>query len=108
MVICLDGELCGAGASIFTSVPFALSTKRTSWKMNEIDFGYIPDSGASFHLSRLKGELGTYLALTGESINWRNLAYFGFTKGTLKQDLSLELPKYFDDCARKEATPVDD
>jgi len=39
--------------------------------MPETKIGYCPDVGASFYLSRLDGELGTYLALTGEAIAGR-------------------------------------
>ena len=32
---------------------------------NEASFGFVPHGGSSFYLSRLPGELGTFLALTG-------------------------------------------
>ena len=37
--------------------------------------GYFPDVGASYYLSRLDGEVGTYLALTGNSIKGREVLY---------------------------------
>ena len=30
-----------------------------------MQFGFVPHGGASYYLSRLPGELGTYLAITG-------------------------------------------
>ena len=32
---------------------------------NEASFGFVPHGGSSFYLSRLPGEIGTFLALTG-------------------------------------------
>lgn len=41
--------------------------------MPETKIGYCPDVGASFFLSRLDGELGTYLALTGHVLKGREV-----------------------------------
>lgn len=35
---------------------------------NEASFGFVPHGGSSFYLSRLPGELGTFLALTGSPL----------------------------------------
>ena len=39
-----------------------LDTKVT---FNEVAFGFVPHGGSSYYLSRLPGELGTFLAITG-------------------------------------------
>ena len=39
--------------------------------MPETKIGYCPDVGASYFLSHLDGELGTYLALTSDSLRGR-------------------------------------
>jgi 3-hydroxyisobutyryl-CoA hydrolase len=39
--------------------------------MPETKIGYSPDVGANYFLSRLDGEIGTYLALTSEALNAR-------------------------------------
>jgi 3-hydroxyisobutyryl-CoA hydrolase len=41
--------------------------------MPEAKIGYCPDVGASFFLSRIDGEIGTYLALTSESLTGREV-----------------------------------
>ena len=64
-----------SAASIFPVVPFTFANKRTIWYLNETGLGYIPDSGASFFLSRMQGELGTYLALTGAPLFPEDLVY---------------------------------
>ena len=65
-----------SAASIFPVLPFTFANKKTIWYLNETSLGYIPDSGASFFLSRMKGELGTYLALTGAPLFAEDLVYF--------------------------------
>jgi hypothetical protein len=44
---------------------------------NEVSFGFVPHSGASFYLSRLPGEIGTFLALTGFPITGIDAREFG-------------------------------
>jgi 3-hydroxyisobutyryl-CoA hydrolase len=39
--------------------------------MPETKIGFFPDVGASYYLSRLDGQIGTYLALTGTSLSGR-------------------------------------
>lgn len=39
--------------------------------MPETKIGYCPDVGGSYFMSRLDGELGTYLALTGHTLTGR-------------------------------------
>ncbi|KAG5645083.1 hypothetical protein DXG03_007174 [Asterophora parasitica] len=46
--------------------------------MPETKIGYFPDVGASYFMSRLDGELGTYLALTGETLKGRHVFESGF------------------------------
>jgi 3-hydroxyisobutyryl-CoA hydrolase len=45
--------------------------------MPEANFGYLPDAGCSFYLSRLDGQLGVYLGLTGKSLKGMDLVYAG-------------------------------
>lgn len=41
---------------------------------NECTFGFVPHSGATYYLSRLPHEFGTFLALTGISIHGTDAA----------------------------------
>lgn len=47
------------------------------WAMPETNIGYTPDVGATHWLLQLDGEIGTYLALTGERISGREVMYVG-------------------------------
>ena len=51
--------------------PFRIATETTEFAMPETKIGYSPDVGANYFLNRLDGEIGTYLALTGESLKGR-------------------------------------
>lgn len=76
-----------SAASIFSVVPFTFANRKTIWYLNETGLGYIPDAGASFHLSRMKGELGTYLALTGAPLFAEDLVYLFFKTSSIHDNL---------------------
>lgn len=54
-----------------------MGNRNTKWRLNETSLGYIPDAGASFYLSRLSQELGTFLALTGWEIDGYDMSRSG-------------------------------
>ncbi|KZS89987.1 3-hydroxyisobutyryl-coenzyme A hydrolase [Sistotremastrum niveocremeum HHB9708] len=66
-----DGHVMGGGVGLSIHARFRVATEKTQFAMPETKIGYCPDVGASFFLSRLDGELGTYLALTGNVISGR-------------------------------------
>jgi len=61
----------GGGVGLVAHAPFRIATENTVLAMPEAKIGYSPDVGASYFLSRLDGEIGTYLALTSETLNAR-------------------------------------
>lgn len=65
------GHVVGGGVGLSAPALFRIATENTSFAMPETKIGYCPDVGASFFLSRLDGELGTYLALTGDILKGR-------------------------------------
>ena len=58
----------GGGVGLASHAPFRIATEKTVFAMPETKIGYAPDVGASHFLSRADGELGTYLALSGDSL----------------------------------------
>lgn len=58
--------------------PFRVATEKTVYAMPETKIGYCPDVGASYYLSRLDGEIGTYLALTGSTLTGRAVLFVHF------------------------------
>ncbi|KAF8201787.1 3-hydroxyisobutyryl-CoA hydrolase [Pholiota molesta] len=67
----LDGMTMGGGVGLAANAPFRIATEKTVFAMPETKIGYCPDVGASYFLSRLDGEIGTYLALTSDTISGR-------------------------------------
>ena len=61
----------GGGVGLSIPAAFRVATEKTLFAMPETKIGYCPDVGASFFLSRLDGEMGTYLALTGDALKGR-------------------------------------
>ncbi|KAG6376310.1 ClpP/crotonase-like domain-containing protein [Boletus reticuloceps] len=76
-VAVLDGITMGGGVGLSIGAPFRIATEKTVFAMPETKIGYCPDVGASFFLSRMDGELGTYLALTSETLVGREVFELG-------------------------------
>lgn len=58
----------GGGVGLSAYAPFRIATPRTLFAMPETKIGYAPDVGATYVLARLDGEVGAYLALTGNTL----------------------------------------
>ena len=61
----------GGGFGLCMNAPFRIATEKTMFAMPETKIGYSPDVGATHFLSRMDGQLGTYLGLTGSTIAGR-------------------------------------
>ncbi|KAL1986502.1 hypothetical protein VTN96DRAFT_6261 [Rasamsonia emersonii] len=76
-VAIMDGITMGGGVGLSVHAPFRIATERTVFAMPETTIGFFPDVGGSFFLSRLDGEIGTYLALTSERLHGVQTLYAG-------------------------------
>ena len=63
----------GGGVGLAAGASFRIATENTVFAMPETKIGYCPDVGASYFLSHLDGEIGTYLALTGDTVSGRDV-----------------------------------
>lgn len=61
----MDGVTMGGGVGLSVHGSHRIATERTLFAMPETGIGLFPDVGGGWFLPRLKGELGTWLALTG-------------------------------------------
>jgi enoyl-CoA hydratase len=66
-----------------------MTTLNAKIAFNEVTFGFVPHSGATYYLSHLPGEFGTFMALTGLPINGSDAAQIELTKGVIHD------PKYY-------------
>ena len=72
-----DGITMGGGMGLAQGSRLRIVGEKTRIAMPEVGIGLIPDVGGSFFLSRLPGELGTYLALTGTELGAADAIYAG-------------------------------
>jgi len=65
----------GGGVGLSVHAPYRIATEKTMFAMPETALGLFPDVGGSHFLSRLPGELGMYLALSGARLKAHDLLY---------------------------------
>ena len=65
----------GGGVGLAAGASFRIATEKTMFAMPETKIGYCPDVGASYFLTHLDGEIGTYLALTGDIVKGRDVLW---------------------------------
>jgi enoyl-CoA hydratase len=79
IVAFMDGITMGGGVGISQPAQYRVATENTRFAMPETGIGLFPDVGGGWYLSRLKGRLGQFLALTGARLDgaeclWAGLA----------------------------------
>jgi enoyl-CoA hydratase len=79
VVAFMDGITMGGGVGISQPAKFRVATENTRFAMPETGIGLFPDVGGGWHLSRLSGRVGQFLALTGARMDgaechWTGLA----------------------------------
>lgn len=65
IVAIMDGITMGGGVGISQPADIRVVTERTLYAMPETGIGLFPDVGGGWHLPRLPGQSGLWLALTG-------------------------------------------
>ena len=65
----MDGVTMGGGVGIACPCRFRVATERTLFAMPETTIGLFPDVGGGRYLSRLRGRLAQFLALTGARLS---------------------------------------
>jgi enoyl-CoA hydratase/carnithine racemase len=85
----MDGITMGGGVGIALPCRYRVATENTKFAMPETGIGLFPDVGGGWYLSRLPGQVGKYLALTGARLNGHDclglgLATHGFAVDKLE------------------------
>ena len=65
----MDGITMGGGVGIALPARYRVATENTRFAMPETGIGLFPDVGGGWYLSRLPGQLGKFLALTGARLD---------------------------------------
>lgn len=72
-----DGITMGSGVGLSIHGSYLIATENTIFAMPETAIGYFVDVGASYFLSRLKNNVGLYMALTGARLKGSDLKRIG-------------------------------
>ena len=77
VVAFMDGITMGGGVGIALPCKYRVATENTRFAMPETGIGLFPDVGGGWHLSRLGGRLGQFLALTGARLDGAECHFAG-------------------------------
>ena len=77
VVAFMDGITMGGGVGLSGPATFRVATEATRFAMPETGIGLFPDVGGGWFLSRLKGRIGQYLALTGARLDGAECVWAG-------------------------------
>ena len=89
-VALIHGICMGGGAGVSVHGRYRLADASLDFAMPETAIGFIPDIGSSYFLSRMPGEIGMYLGLTGERIGLGDALALGLmTHNIAKTDFDM-------------------
>jgi enoyl-CoA hydratase len=66
--VIMDGVVMGGGYGLAAPCDIRIATENTAFAMPEAGIGFFADVGAAHHLQQRPGYLGTYCALSGETL----------------------------------------
>ena len=96
--LCADGIVMGGGVGVSVHGTYRLTSERAMFAMPETNIGLFPDVGGSFFLSRLPGEIGTYVGLTGERLYAADLLYCGLATHYIPSEALPDLKTRLEAC----------
>ncbi|WP_230531938.1 enoyl-CoA hydratase/isomerase family protein [Microvirga roseola] len=73
----IDGIVMGGGVGVSLHGSHRVAGERYLFAMPEVGIGFFPDVGATYALPRLPGQMGMYLALTGDRVKRADAVMLG-------------------------------
>jgi enoyl-CoA hydratase len=98
VVAVMDGLVMGGGVGLSAHAAHRVVTERSAIAMPEVGIGFFPDVGASFLLARAPGDIGTYLALTGQRLGAADALFCKLADIHLPMGRLIELPVVLANC----------
>ena len=86
IIAVIDGVCMGGGMGLAMHAQYRLVSERALLAMPETELGFFPDCGVAWLLARLRGAVGTYLALTGARLSASDARRIGLATHTLAAD----------------------
>jgi len=87
IVAFMDGITMGGGVGIALPAKYRVATENTRFAMPETGIGLFPDVGGGWHLSRLGGRIGQFLALTGARLDGSECHWAGIATHYLPSEM---------------------
>ena len=75
------GSSLNSGAGLVTASGIPIMAHNSMLAFNETQFGFVPHAGSSYYMSRLPGEFGTFLQLTGFPVSGKDAIKMGIADG---------------------------
>jgi len=72
IMIVAPGNSYNSGAGLLSSAGFPAICDNSYLAFNECTFGFVPHAGSTYYASRLPGDIGTFLVLTGYPIKGKD------------------------------------
>jgi enoyl-CoA hydratase len=85
-VVFMDGITMGGGVGIACPCKYRIATERTIFAMPETSIGLFPDVGGGRYLSRLRGRIAQFLALTGARLDGAECVALGLATHYIPSD----------------------
>lgn len=92
----MNGFVLGGGMGLVQGASLRVISERTRMGMPEVGIGYFPDVGGSYFLSRLPGNLGIYMGLTGNHVGSADALYAGLADYCVPYERFAELEQALD------------
>lgn len=92
----MNGFVLGGGMGLIQGASQRVISERSRMGMPEVGIGYFPDVGGSYFLSRLPGNLGIYLGVTGNIISAADALYVGLADHCVTHERFAELERRLD------------
>lgn len=77
LIAYMDGITMGGGFGVAGPCRYRIVTERTRFAMPEVGIGLFPDVGSVWFLNRCPGQIGAWLAVTGNTIGPADMMYAG-------------------------------
>ncbi len=74
----INGIVMGGGVGISVHGKYVVAGENIMFAMPEVGIGFFPDVGGTYFLPRMKGKVGTYLAMTGARLKQADCSALGF------------------------------
>ena len=75
------GNSLNSGAGLFAASGMPYINHTSLIAFNEVQFGFVPHAGTSYYMSRLPGDFGTFLTLTGFPISGKDAIKLKMAEG---------------------------